>query len=142
MKTLLTSLILTIALLTPTTTIAVPSHFEPTIKSSLLCRDAIYIPFLTDYMSKWVGQYEKYEGEAMWWKMSDKLLGSNVKYIFVGRSFFGAVFTETPEELMANITKQEGTKFVQINEDTWSSMQNSIVIRYHDKVLRSKLVCL
>ena len=93
-------------------------------------------------MSKWVGQYEKYEGEAMWWKMSDKLLGSNVKYIFVGRSFFGAVFTETPEELMANITKQEGTKFVQINEDTWSSMQNSIVIRYHDKVLRSKLVCL
>ena len=94
---------------------ALPSTFEPTVGSALLCRSQLDNAYFHAYLSKAFGPAYKHEQGAYWFKLDATLWGQPVKEVMVSDDtselvFVAAVTDSKPEELAEAIRKGAGIR--------------------------------
>ncbi|MEW6021681.1 MAG: hypothetical protein AB1807_06025 [Pseudomonadota bacterium] len=128
------------------TAAALPSTFEPTVGSALLCRSHLDNAYFHAYLTTAFGPAYKHEQGAYWFKLDGTLWGKPVKEIMVSDDtselvFVAAVTDSKPEELAEAIRSSAGIRHRAVDASPYPlrvSNPGSVIAYQNDK---SKIYC-
>jgi hypothetical protein len=133
--------------LTPGSSLAAPTTFEPVIGSALQCNDHIDPVYFKDYLIRFYKNPYKTEGEAYWFKPdpAQRLYGLELLDIYVSTessryAFLGVIFKEKLDTAKKKMQEVRGISYLPFSGDTvLRSAQGSFLIEYDNT--KTKLFC-
>jgi len=126
--------------------VALPSTFEPTVGSALLCRSQLDNAYFHAYLTAAFGPAYKHAQGAYWFKLDGTLWGKTVKEVMVSDDtselvFVAAVTDSKPEELAEAIRTSAGIRHRAVDASPYPLRVSNpgSVIAYQNN--QSKIYC-